>query len=592
MSLHFVLLIATLLALLSGPLLYTLARNRPQLHAVLDGFVLVSITGLVLLDALPGALAAGGVWSLAFLLAGLLGPTLLEHLLTHARREAHLAALALAVLGLIIHSLADGAALAPGAQAQDSLALAVAVHSLPVGLVVWWLMAPVFGAVLPALALAAMALGTFVGFHYGIELGGLIGAEAGAWFQALVAGSILHVVFGRPHLDEDSEHHRTPAPWEGLGNLAALFALFGLGALHAASPAQTAFFERLLDLALESAPALLIAYLVGGFISGELPQSWLRWIGRGGPFSQAARGMAVGLPLPLCSCGVLPVYRSLTQRGVPQAAGLAFLIATPEVGLTALLVSFPLLGLEHTLLRVASAAALAVFVAWILTRALPAAPAAAPAAAACCGHGHDHADDAHDAHAGHAHAPAPGRLRRALHAGLVELVDGTAPWIVAGLVVAALAMPYLEGVMWSRLPDALEIVVFAALGLPLYVCAAGATPLVAVLIAAGVSPGAAIAFLLTGPATNIATFGVLSALHGRRMALAFAGVTAVGAVLIGLLVNQLPPISVPPVATLHQHAPSLWQQLSLLLLILLFTASLLRMGGRAFIAGLHETSRA
>lgn len=583
MSLHFILLIATLLALMSGPLLYLLARNRPPLHALLDGFVLVSITGLVLLDALPSALAAGGVWSLAFLLAGLLGPTLLEHLLTRARREAHLAALALAVSGLIIHSLADGAALAPGAQAQDSLALAVAVHSLPVGLVVWWLMAPVFGALLPSLALAAMTLGTLAGFHYGIELGGLIGPQAGAWFQALVAGSILHVVFGRPHLDEDSEHHRGPAPWEGLGNLAALLALFGLGTLHAASPAQAAFLERLLDLALESAPALLIAYLIGGFIAGELPQSWLRWIGRGGTLAQAARGMAVGLPLPICSCGVLPVYRSLVQRGVPQAAGLAFLIATPEVGLTALLVSFPLLGLEYTLLRVASAAVLAIFVAWILTRLLPSAPTMVAPAPACCAHEH-----------GHAHAPAAtgGRIPRALRAGLVELVDGTAPWIVAGLLIAALAMPYLHTVMWNQLPDALEILAFAALGLPLYVCAAGATPLVAVLIAAGVSPGAAIAFLLTGPATNIATFGVLSTLHGRRLALAFGGVTALGAVLVGLLVNQVAPDTLPPVAALHQHAPSLWQQLSLLALLLLFTASLLRLGGRAFIGGLQDGSRA
>ncbi|HSW14533.1 MAG TPA: permease [Solimonas sp.] len=582
---HLALLLATLAALLSGPLIYAVAHRRPSLLAFLDGFVLVSIAGLVLLEVVPGAFVDGGLWSGAFLLLGLLGPTFFEHLLSRARRSAHIAALALAILGLVLHSMADGAALSPlgheSLHRHEALALAVAIHSVPVGLVVWWLMAPVFGPLLPALAIAAMCAGTLVGYRYGIELNEILGLQAWAWFQALVAGSILHVVFGRPHLDDHAAEQTGPPPWEGLGNLAAMAALLLIGGTHAGEGLDSGFAQRFLALALESAPALLLAYVIGGFISGELPDSWLRWLSRGGAGSQALRGMAVGLPLPICSCGVLPLYESLIRRGVPLAAATAFLIATPEVGLTALFVSLPLLGLEATLLRVGAAALLATFVGWALARWL-AVPRMTPVPAASCG-----------ACCGHEHAPAAPqpRLKRALRSGLVELVDDTAAWIVAGIALAAFAMPYAEGVLWTQLPDALEVLVFALVGMPLYVCSAAATPLVAVLIAAGVSPGAAIAFLLTGPATNIATFGVLAKLHDRRHALAFAVVTAAGAVTIGVVVNLFLPSLQIAIPDAHAHAGSLIQQLSLLLLALLYAASLLRRGGRGWMADIVETSR-
>jgi len=582
---HLALLTATLAALLAGPLIYALAQRRPALLAFLDGFVLVSIAGLVLLEVVPGAFVDGGLWSGVFLLMGLLGPTLFEHLLSRARRSAHIAALALAILGLVLHSMADGAALSPlsgeGLHRHDALALAVAIHSIPVGLVVWWLMAPVFGALLPSLAIGAMCAGTLAGYRYGLTLNEVLGAQAWAWFQALVAGSILHVVFGRPHLDDHAAEQASRPPWEGLGNLAALATLVLIGGAHAEDGNPAAFVQRLLHLALESAPALLLAYAVGGFLTGELPDRWLQWLSRGGPAAQSLRGMALGLPLPICSCGVLPLYQSLVRRGLPVAAATAFLIATPEVGLTALFVSLPLLGWEATLLRVGTAAVLASFVGYALARMLAAAPVFTekPACGACCGHDHVSA------------TPEEPRLRRALRSGFVDLVDGTAAWIIAGIALAAFAMPYVEGVLWTQLPDGLEVLVFALIGLPLYVCAAAATPLIAVLIAAGVSPGAALAFLLTGPATNIATFGVLAGLHGRRHALLFSVLTGSGAVALGLLVNLIVPTLQTRVPTLHEHAGTPLQQLSLLLLVLLYAASLLRRGGRAFLSDLVETSR-
>lgn len=256
-------LLATLTALMSGPLLYALARRRPAFLAFLDGFVLVSIAGLVLLEVLPGAYGEGGAWSLAFVALGALGPSLVERTLHEARREAHLATLALAVLGLVLHSVGDGVALSPGhSHVHEALGIAVVVHSVPVGLVVWWVMVPVFGRGLPALTLALMCAATVGGYLFGQELGTVLGTSVFAWFQALVAGSILHVVFGRPHLEEGSEHRDAPAPFEGLGNLFALVGLYALDRLDPHAEGLHAFFERFWSLALLAAPLLLLAYLV------------------------------------------------------------------------------------------------------------------------------------------------------------------------------------------------------------------------------------------------------------------------------------------------------------------------------------------
>src|SRR5690349_22469369 len=193
-------LIATLVALAAGPALYAAARASARTQAFLDGFVVVSIAGLVAFEVAPHTVEAGGVGSLAFLAAGVFGPTVLERGFRRAERQMHIGTLLLAMAGLVLHALADGVVLAPGAAADWALPAAVVIHSLPVGMAVWWLLAPHFGAGPPLLALLATAAGTIAGYRYGAALEELFSAQAWAWCQSLVAGTILHVIFGRPHL--------------------------------------------------------------------------------------------------------------------------------------------------------------------------------------------------------------------------------------------------------------------------------------------------------------------------------------------------------------------------------------------------------
>lgn len=565
-------LIGSLLALGAGPLIYSRAAPHSYFSRALDGFVFVAIAGLVVLEILPEVVEHAGWWVLIVVALGLWGPTWLEKMFHRAAHRTHMLTVLLSAVGLVVHTVFDGAALTHGG--SPALGLAIVIHRIPVSLAVWWLLRPTWGAVMPLVMLAAMAGGTVAGYMLGGELH-VHESEAGfAALQAFVAGSILHVVFNRPHMENATRDPLIkPDQAEGLGSvLGVLVFLLMLGADIVLGHAPTDGLQRLLELSLAAAPALLLAYAAGGLIAAFLPESSVAWLSRGGGLSQAARGMAVGLPLPVCSCGVVPLYQSLIKRGAPPSAAMAFLIATPEIGLDAILVSIPLLGADMTIARVVAAAVIALLVGWWVGRWA----AVMGQQSSCCCHAHTP-----DFSGGHG-----ARLKAGLRYGFGELVDSTAPWVLFGLIVAAAAQPVLEQAWLQAIPASLQVLVFALLGLPLYVCATGSTPIVAVMLIAGVAPGAALAFLITGPATNPATFGVLAKLHGRRVALAFGAATGGLAIGAGLLVNQIALSMTFSGANLH--AFPLWLSgTALVLLVMLVVASVARRGARRFLSELR-----
>ena len=133
------------------------------------------------------------------------------------------------------------------------------------------------------------------------------------------------------------------------------------------------------------------------------------------------------------------------------------------------------------------------------------------------------------------------------------------------------------------------MLLFALLGVPTYVCASSATPLVAALMVGGLSPGAALAFLITGPATNATTFGLLAGLHGWKAALAFSLTLITFSVAFGFAVNGIfGTISTPPLDALIAEDASLLKVVSLWALLVLFLASLLRRGVRKFLGELKH----
>ncbi len=626
------LLTASVLGLLAGPSLLQLRVESTSWKSGLDGFALVAVGGISALHLLPESIVQGGLPAVAFGLMGALAPVFTERV---ANRLGTAVGTLILIVGLLPHAALESAALGAAAPEQAlGVGAAVAAHRLPVGLVLFALARERFGAVAGWAAVGSLCVATLVGFEGGEAVAGGLSSAGYAWLQALVAGALLHVAashswsggggeeghhhhhhhHGVPgweghdhghgcdhdhgddhghghghgcdhghgsdhdhhhgHAGHDDHHHHGSGEtrWATAGAIvgAGLLAL-ALGAGDHAHQVGSApgMLETLAALALEAAPALLVAYVLAGLLSGAITAARARWLDRGGASAQALKGVAFGLPLPICSCGVLPVYKALIRRGVPATAAIAFLVATPELGLDAILLSIPLLGMSLTASRLVAAFLLAVVVALIVGRMVPAQPLPVV----------DHAAPKR---------PRSERLREGLRYGLVELVDHTMPWILAGLVIAAWAEPLLAHELLASVPPALQVPLFAVIGIPLYVCASGATPVAAIAIHKGIGAGAALAFLLAGPATNVTTFGVLSKLHGRKVAIVFGAAVTLAAVVAGLAVDQLP-FKVLPDLHGHEHEGRLLNLISLAGLGLLLLASLLRQGPRGLVAQIVDS---
>ena len=160
------------------------------------------------------------------------------------------------------------------------------------------------------------------------------------------------------------------------------------------------------------------------------------------------------------------------------------------------------------------------------------------------------------------------------------------PWIVAGLGAAAILSPLLDASGLRELSPWLQVPLAGLMGMPVYVCASGSTPIVAVLLFSGLSPGAGIAFLLTGPATNIVTFGLLESLHSRRVAVVFGVVMALMACGLGWLANAWSPAldGVAGHGLDHHTGLSALQLVSLGALTALTVFALVRKGPRVLLA--------
>jgi uncharacterized protein len=291
--------------------------------------------------------------------------------------------------------------------------------------------------------------------------------------------------------------------------------------------------QNTLALFLDAAPWLLFGLLAAGLIKAWVPQEAMsRWLGGRGPWP-VTKAALLGAPLPLCSCGVLPAALGLRRAGASKGATVSFLIATPETGVDSIAVSYALLGPFMAVVRPIAAVLNAIF-AGLLAALVPEAPAAVPAprAAASCG--------CADACAAPAPRPAaqPGALPRAvagMRYAMTDVLDDIAPWLAFGLLLAgvvATAVPPMALAAWgSGLP---AMLVMLLVGVPMYICATASTPFAAALLLAGVSPGTVLVFLLAGPATNVATLGIVRRELGNGVFLTYLAGIALGSIGLGL----------------------------------------------------------
>lgn len=285
----------------------------------------------------------------------------------------------------------------------------------------------------------------------------------------------------------------------------------------------------------EMAVYLLLGFLVAGLLAVLLPRGRLAgWVGGRG-WGPALRAALLGVPLPLCSCSVLPTAFALRRRGAGRGATVSFLISTPETSIDSIAVTYALMDPLITLFRPLAAVATAV-VGGVLTDACDSEPAPSPAAETCaiCGlellEGHDHS--------------ATQKLRRIFSYAFGDLFADLALWLLIGVAMAGLIATFVPLNFFDHLPggELAAMAIILLIGIPLYSCATASTPIAAALVAKGLSPGVALVLLLVGPATNLATILAVGKNLGRRTLALYLTTVAGMSVLLGLLLNRLYPL--------------------------------------------------
>lgn len=272
----------------------------------------------------------------------------------------------------------------------------------------------------------------------------------------------------------------------------------------------------------------------------------------------------LGLPMPLCSCSVLPAAITLRRQGASKGATASFLVSVPETDIVSILLTFGLLGTTMALYRPLAAIVTAVVVGLLVNWADRARRSGGNATneESCC----DHLDDV-----GAADPPRAAWYTRALRYGFVDIFDDIIVQLFIGIVVAAVLVTFLPDIELGILAGASvsAYLLMLAVGVPMYVCATASTPIAAGLIAGGLSPGAAMVFLLAGPATNIASLFVLRREFGTRTLGVYLGSIAVLSVILGAAFDWLPGIDVVAVRThTHEHAMPLQSAATITLLVL------------------------
>lgn len=300
----------------------------------------------------------------------------------------------------------------------------------------------------------------------------------------------------------------------------------------------------------QMAPFLLLGFFVAGLLHAYVPQRWLVRAMGGRGFGPIVRGTLIGMPLPLCSCGVVPVAVELREKGASRGAVTAFLVTTPETGVDSIAASFAVLHPWMALARPLAAIVTGLVAGVSVERfsKAPARPVVITETPDCCRH------------------DAPVVERRGLLAGLrhafVDLFAEVGVWLLPAILISAVLTAVLEPGAVAKLVSshALQMAILLVVGIPVYVCATAATPLAGALIASGFSPGSALVFLLVGPATNVVTIVAAKKMLGTKGAVLYVAAVAVTSVLAGIALDALfAHFGVAPgqVAS-HDHAHESW----------------------------------
>jgi uncharacterized membrane protein YraQ (UPF0718 family)/copper chaperone CopZ len=291
--------------------------------------------------------------------------------------------------------------------------------------------------------------------------------------------------------------------------------------------------DSMWGITLSLAPWMLLGMAIAGLLHVVLPRTLVRRRLRGKGAVPLA--VALGVPLPLCSCGVIPAALGLKRDGASDGATVGFLISTPQTGVDSILVSASFLGWPFALFKLVSAAVTGLVGGWLTESSAT------------------HGGNPSDAGEAEEQLAAERTVRGALDHALM-ILRSIWRWIVFGVVVSAMIEAWVPHGFFAGLA-AYGMVVPAlaalAVSLPLYVCATASVPIAAAMVANGMPAGAALVFLMAGPATNVATIGAIYRGLGRRALGIYLATIVAGSIGAALAFDFL--LEAVPAAAVHHH---------------------------------------
>lgn len=307
--------------------------------------------------------------------------------------------------------------------------------------------------------------------------------------------------------------------------------------------AVSPFIVACWDMLVEMAPYMCLGFLMAGLLHVFVnPKMIIKYLGKG-RIKSVFYATLLGIPLPLCSCGVLPATAGLKKQGATDGAAMAFMIATPETGVDSMAVTYALLDPIMTVFR-----PLAAFVTSIaagltqnfLGNTYDRSEAQIEPDLSCkidnCCDGINCPPEVHRRHHNLIE-----KLKVAFKYGFGEILDDISKWLILGIAIAgAISVLVPDSFMQTYLGGGIySMLIMLVVGIPFYICATSSTPIAAALILKGVSPGAVLVFLLAGPATNAATISVVYGLFRKRATMIYLSGIAISAIIMGLILDEV-----------------------------------------------------
>jgi len=316
----------------------------------------------------------------------------------------------------------------------------------------------------------------------------------------------------------------------------------------------------------EMSPYLLFGFFVAGVLSVLISQHVVERHLGGRGMLPLLKASVFGIPLPLCSCGVIPVAVSLHKHGASKGATIAFLLSTPQTGVDSIFVTYSLLGPVFAIFRPLAALVTGLFggcLVDVFGKHGERAEAPAPCSDECCNE-----------------KGVKGRLRNGAKYAFVTLPRDIGKAMLVGLLIAALISVVVpDGFFAEKLGRGIGAkLLMMVLGIPLYICATASVPVAAALMVKGLTPGAALVLLMTGPATNAAGLVTIWRALGRRTALPYLLAVAGCALGAGMLLDFLAFDVNLPVVSAHHHEvlPAVVKHISAVVLLLLLGYGIVR----------------